>query len=314
MLELRDLENVLDAAVRAGLHVDYSCRNGTCLTCIHQAVAGSIPSRAQKGVKATLCEQGYFLPCVCVPTGNLIVVSDSEHHYRFATVISVKRLATTVCQVILEPEKSFRYHAGQFINLRRYDCVTRSYSLASSPSRGSPYLELHVKLLDGGRMSGWIFNTLKAGDTIKFQCPNGSCFYVPTQGYRPMILIGTGTGLAPLLGIVRDVLSDPNYDGDIHLYHGSRHMEGIYMNSYLRALARKHRNFRYVPCLSGEERHPEAVKGRAEDVAFDDHPNLNGWRVFLCGHPAMVRAAHRTAYLQGAEMLDIHADPFETQQ
>lgn len=312
--ERSESETVLDALVRHGLDVDFLCRSGTCMTCMQRAVHGDVPSRAQKGLKETLCQRGYFLPCVCFPEGDLKIASEEDDSlYSSAEVMEVNRPAPTVCQVTLEPAEPFDYRAGQFVNLRRDDGLVRSYSLASVP-RLDPHLELHVKLFSGGGMSEWVFNTLEAGDRIDFQGPNGSCFYTPSQGQRPMLLIGNGTGLAPLLGIVRDALNDSGYNGEIYLYHGSRHIEGLYLLNHMRELADQRRDFRYVPCLSGPGVPPDVRGGRADKVAFDEHPDLSGWRIFLCGAPPMVTAARKTAYLQGAEMLDIHTDPFEFQR
>ena len=51
--------------------------------------------------------------------------------------------------------------------------------------------------------------------------------------------------------------------------------------------------------------------GRAADLALARHPQLKGWRVYLCGNTAMVKATKRKAYLAGAALHDIHSDPFE---
>ncbi|MSO71024.1 MAG: hypothetical protein EXQ88_03290 [Alphaproteobacteria bacterium] len=76
-------------------------------------------------------------------------------------------------------------------------------------------------------------------------------------------------------------------------------------------MKRTHAVFDYVGCISGGERGRGCLSGRADDCAFVDHPNLAGWHVFLCGNPPMVNAARMTAYLAGAALEDIHADPFE---
>ena len=75
----------------------------------------------------------------------------------------------------------------------------------------------------------------------------------------------------------------------------------------LRAMAERHANFTYRGCVSGED----GPAGPAENVAFADHPDLAGWRVYLCGYPPMVETARKRAYLMGAALADIHADPFE---
>lgn len=125
-----------------------------------------------------------------------------------------------------------------------------------------------------------------------------------------MLLLGTGTGLAPLVGIARDALA-PGHRGPIHLFHGSRARSGLYLEEVLKNLAGRFPNFSYFPCLSGEDVPAGYTRGRADDVALEAHPDLTGWRVFLCGAPDMVRTTKRRAYLAGARLDDIHADPFD---
>lgn len=291
----------------------YSCRAGVCLSCILQAVEGEVPPESQAELRETMRQQGYFLACQCRPQGPLTVaLAEGDSLFSQAKASSVESLAPDVCRVMLEPETPFDYHAGQFLNLRRGDGLTRSYSLASVP-RLDDRLELHVKRLPDGQMSNWVFDGLELGESLDIQGPNGACYYVPGQPDQNILLIGNGTGLAPLIGIARDAL-DHGHRGFIHLYHGSRHVEGLYLRAELRALAAAHENFEYAPCLSGTPTAPGCHPGRAEAVAFAAHPDLTGWRAFFCGYPPMVNGAKRKAYTAGAALSDIHADPFELRE
>jgi len=311
-VECAEGETVLAAFERAGVDLAFSCRNGICLTCMLRAREGRVPGAAQAGIKPALAAQGHFLPCVCTPSGDLVLEAPEDAlTFGRAVVTEVERLAPTICRVRLAPATALDYRAGQFINLRRGDGLARSYSLASVP-RLDADLELHVKRLPGGRMSNWIFDQLGAGETLELQGPNGACFHLAGEPQRPLLLIGNGSGLAPLLGIARDALSD-GHRGPIRFYHGSRHAAGLYLQEELRRLEAACGNFRYVPCLSGEA-HDQARSGRAEEVALADHPDLAGWRVYLCGYPPMVAAARKRAYLSGAALADIHGDPFELQE
>jgi len=148
------------------------------------------------------------------------------------------------------------------------------------------------------------------GEPLDLQRPYGTCFYRSGQPERPLLLIGNGSGLAPLTGIARDALAD-GHVGPIRLYHGSRHPSGLYLREVLGAMAAKHANFHYVPCVSGTERPVGVRADRAERAALADHPELSDWRVFVCGYPPMVHAARQAANLAGAALGDIHADPFE---
>jgi NAD(P)H-flavin reductase len=223
------------------------------------------------------------------------------------------QLTASICRLRLRTATPLFYHAGQFVNLRRGDGLVRSYSLASVP-RLDDVLELHIKRLGGGQMSNWIYNDLTVGEPLDIQGPNGDCYYIGGQPDRPLLLIGNGSGLAPLYGILRDALAD-GHVGPIHLYHGSRMAKGLYYGDELLALAQANENFHYNPCLSGDtdEAPPElgAKPGRAEAVALAEHPDLSGWGVYLCGYPPMVQTAKKQAFLAGAALQDILADSFE---
>jgi ferredoxin-NADP reductase len=229
--------------------------------------------------------------------------------YGRAAVRRIDKVAPEICRVTFRPSTPLYYRVGQFINIRRPDGLVRSYSLASVP-RLDKDLEIHVKRLPRGQMSNWLFADVGPGDGLDLQGPNGDCFYVPGTPDQNLLLIGTGTGLAPLMGVVRDAL-DGEHTGGVHLYHGSREPDGLNMVDALRALAKYHGNLHYVPCVSGDDVPAGCRAGRADVAAFGDHPDLKGWRAFICGYPAMVREARKTALMAGIPIPHIHADPFD---
>jgi NAD(P)H-flavin reductase len=303
-------QTVLDALLDSGEDVPYSCKTGMCLTCMMQCKGGTVPEASQNGIKGTLVEQGYFLPCVCTPTDDLDLSPADDHDlFTWSVVHEIEPLNETVCRVLLDPTTPIYYRAGQFINVRRADGLVRSYSLASVPQLDG-FLELHVKRLPRGRMSNWMFDELKKGDRLEIQGPNGSCYYTPGKFEQNMLLVGNGSGLAPLFGIARDALAS-GHKGKICLYHGSQSRKGHYLVDVLRDLDAEHANFTYFPCASREEPADNLRSGRAEIVAARDLPDIKGWSVFLCGFPPMVTSARKWAYLAGAAMNDIYADPFD---
>ncbi len=303
-------ETVLDALLRNGVELPFSCKKATCLTCLVRVTEGTVPREAQAGLTETLQVQGYTLACQLRPTGSITI--ERAHTYDLfspATVESIEPLAQRVVRLRLRTPTPLYYRAGQFVNLRRGDGLIRSYSLASVP-RQDPLLELHVRRQDNGAMSSWLTGAAKPGDHVEFQGPNGSCFYVSGRPDQPLLLVGTGTGAAPLIGIARDALAD-GHTGPIAFYHGTRHPEGLYLREALEALALRHLNFRYIPCVSGPLALRATRAGRAHAVALNDHASLAGVRVFACGQPEMVHTVRRQAYLAGASLADIHGDPFD---
>lgn len=319
VIECEKPETVLDALIRNNISVPFSCKNGVCQTCMLRAIKGKIPGSSQKELKETLQAQNYFLACRCQPLEDIeIALPNKEEVYSPAVVISKEMLSSDICKLVLEPATPLYYHAGQFINLRRKDNLIRSYSLASLPQTDSG-LELHVKRMENGKMSQWLIDDFQIGDKIDIQGPFGQCFYTTGSDEtvakeKNLILIGTGTGLAPLIGIIKDALHS-KHSGEIYLYHGSRYHSGLYFMSDLINMERHYNNFHYIPCLSGKElpidKEITFSSGRAHDVALNNHKKLSNTKIFLCGSPDMVNATKKTAYLSGAALKDIYADPFE---
>jgi NAD(P)H-flavin reductase len=158
-------------------------------------------------------------------------------------------------------------------------------------------------------VSNWIFENLKAEDDVTISEATGDCFYVPGNPEQNVLLIATGSGLAPLYGIIRDALLNGHL-GKLSLYHGSYSPEGFYLVEELKSLARAHSNFNYVPCVSESDAPAGYARGMVLDIALAENPDLSGWRVFLCGNPLMVNAAKQQTFFAGASMREIYADPF----
>ena len=306
-------ESVLDTLLHNGEKPNYSCRKGSCLNCMMRAPDDAVPKKSQAGLRDTLRSQGYFLPCPCVPESDIRVVeAEDAALYQRAVIQSRELLALDVCRVTLEPATALYYHTGQFLNMRRNDELCRSYSLASVPNLDR-HLEFHIKRLPGGQMSNWMFNDMKIGESVNIQGPNDSCFYLLGAPDQSLLLIGTGTGLAPLVAIAPDALHD-GHRGPVRLYHGSREPAGLYLRDTLFDLAQTFANFSYTGCLSGEKPPRGCARGRVNDIALSENEDLTGWRVYLCGNPPMVNNAKKRAFLAGAGLHDIHADPFELKE
>ncbi len=304
----REGENVLDAFLRQGITIPFSCRNGVCHVCLQRCVDGTVPHVAQRGLSKELRDQGYFMTCKCVPLADMEIAPPSE---LFSTTLvhNKEMLSPYVCKLLIEPASDTPYRAGQFINLRRKDGTTRSYSLASFPEQDY-FLELHVLRKNGGIMSNWILDELQPGDEIDIQGPSGECYYRDEMRGHPLLMAATGTGIAPLYGIVRDALYH-QHQGEIQLYHGGRDEDRYYLRKEFRELEKLHPNFQYHECMSGTRTPPPGIlAGRVHEVALARHGNLHGWHVLLVGLAEMVDAGEQLAVRHGAEAHAIHSDAF----
>ena len=299
--DVRDGESVLDALLRGGIDVPYSCKAGACRSCLMRATEpATVPAPAQAGLKDTWKAAGYFLACQCRPDTD-IVAGPVGHDTRLAAVITeLTRLSDSVLRVQLTPADRFEYHAGQFVTIFRADGLARSYSVASLPAEGT--LELHVRVLPNGRMSRWLADESPIGVEVQIQGPAGECFYLSGREDQPLLLAGTGTGLAPLLGVARDALHQ-GHRAPIHLVHGAANRHGLYHQDLLAGLSANHGNLNvWQTTLEADGPLDKAVLGR--------FPSLTGYRVFLCGDPTLVQLLRKRAYLAGAMLDDIHADAF----
>jgi ferredoxin-NADP reductase len=282
-----------------------------------EATGGSaVPAEAQRGLKDTLRARGMFLACACRPGGDMTVRLPSGGSARLPAVVHhVESIGRDVVRVRIACPAPFAYSPGQFVNLvRPRDGLIRSYSLASLRPRTAPpdepdLLEFHVRKVAGGRMSVWLHDHARPGDAVELSEALGDCFYLPGRPEQPILLVGTGTGLAPLYAIARDALRH-GHTAPIRLYHGAREPAGLYLADELWRLQKLSPNFTYVPCvMTGPACRGERV-GAIDQIVLADLPKLAGWRVFLCGDPSLVNMLRKRVYLAGAAMKDINADAF----
>ncbi len=303
-------ETVLDTLLKENIQIPNGCRQGICQSCLMRSIDNPPPVSSQIGLKATLQKQNYFLACVCYPEQDMtLALPDQQSALITARVIEKQLLTSDIVRVVLEYETEFNFFAGQFVSLLRADGLARSYSIANRPL-ADKCLEFHIRRLPDGQFSSWVYDKLAIGTTLMLSEAKGGCHYLSGNKQQPLMLIGTGSGLAPLRGIITDALAQ-GHTGAIHLFHGSRTHESLYLIDEMRELATKHANFYYTPCLSGQEiTTNDYAQGRAHEVALSTIENLKGWRVYLCGHPEMVNNTKRMAYLKGASFTDIYADAF----
>ena len=305
-------ETVLDCLLRHHVKVSSFCRTGACQSCMLRATSNSVPAAAQAGLKPSWKQQGFFLSCVCRPSGDLTVERCEAAATFDSTITSVERLTEDVIRVRLTRPAGFDFRAGQFVQIIRPDGLMRPYSIASLPEESE--LELHVAQLPEGKMSGWFAQSLAGAVTLRG--PFGECFYQDEEPHRPLVLAGTGTGLAPLLGILRAAAAR-SHQGAITLFHGALTSAGLYLRAELEALAGALPSLQLVgSLLRGTEDELGAhgrwylEKSELDQLVISRYPKLNAHRLYLCGNPDIVRRLRKRVYLAGASLDCIHSDAF----
>ena len=214
-----------------------------------QALEGEPSEAAQAGLKATYRAKAYFLACCWYPEEDVAVkLPNTADSAVSATISEIEQLNHNVVRLRLIANEPFDAIAGQHLTLITPHNVARSYSIANVPDEEA-YIELHIRVIANGKLSGWLLHEAKTGMRIYLRGPAGECFYVAEDDKTfPIILAGTGTGLAPLLGIARDALRQC-HRGDIHLFHGALNPEDLYLVERLQAMSKEYAHFTYTPCV-----------------------------------------------------------------
>jgi ferredoxin-NADP reductase len=169
-----------------------------------------------------------------------------------AKMVKITNLSETVKHFVLEypADADIRFIAGQFLQVHLQkdgQPHKKSYSIASSPNLGARKIELCIKLVEGGYVSTWFFG-LKEGDVIKTALPYG-VFTVKEPLQNDLIFVGTGTGIAPLRGMIK-YLYETGCTKNIWLIFGNRYETDILYLDEWKELEKKHKNFHFIPTVS----------------------------------------------------------------
>ncbi len=299
-------ESVLDCLLRNGVPISHSCKAGACQSCLIRG-SGSVPESAQRGLKETLRAQGYFLACSLRPVEDIAVSPAGAGARVEARISGLESMNDTVMRVRLRTDTALDYYAGQFVTVFRDDGLARSYSLASLPHENE--LELHVRKIPGGAMSEWLHHLAAPDTPLWLQGPSGNCFYTPGNNDEPLLLAGTGTGLAPLYGVLRDALLQ-GHRGPVWLFHGALTPAGLYLTKELAELCAAHPNFHYVRSVLRGGDDPQVEVGELDKCILSRFPSLKGWKGYVCGDPALVNSLRKKLFLAGMASKAIYADAF----
>lgn len=304
--QLNDNETVLDCLLRNGVDYPNSCKTGVCQSCLTKTSdIDSVEPAWQNGLKPALAADGYFLACQAKPekdfSCNLPTSADVSSA---AQVIAIERMNHNVICLKLQTADYDLWTAGKYLNLVNPNGIIRSYSIANL-ARKDNYIELHIKIFPDGQMSSWLAQHAKVGDTVEIRGPIGSCFYSnPNNQAFPMILIGTGTGLAPLMGILKDAINQ-QHAGPITLIHGGVEQEDLYLDAELLALESHITLFTYKSSVLKDEQKPSLETLLVE--AAQAQPTAN---VYVCGPEEMTNNLKTKAFLAGISSSAIYSDAF----
>ncbi len=265
-------ETILEAALREGYTLPYGCRNGACGSCKGKIISGVVDYGDHQDTTLTDEEKAQGLALFCC--------------------------ATPLSDLVIECRE---VGASKDIQIKTMPCRVQTLSKV---------LQLHIRHVAGGQFSEYVFSQMQEKAILRFEGPLGT-FFLREDSDKPIILLATGTGFAPIKGIIEHAFHI-GIERPITLYWGARHKADIYMYDLPLEWARDHANFKFVPVLSkpAAEDNWTGRVGHVQDCVLEDRPDVSDVEVYACGSPAMVEAAHKR--LVGAGLPDeaFYSDAF----
>lgn len=319
-------QNVLDAALDAGVVLPYSCRNGTCSSCRGKVVSGSYSAGAapERILEQSELNQGYTLLCQAVPSSDLVIEATEVYmaddiiiRKMPVRIMSMEKLSDDVIDLVLQlpSAQPFNFLPGQYLEFLFNDGTKRSYSMASDKLVDHK-INLHLRYMENGVFTSRVFghtdNPVKPRDIMRIEGPLGSFFLRPEID-KPIIFVASGTGFAPIKAIIENMVATDD-KRPAQLYWGGRSLADLYLYELAASWEQKLENFKFIPVISDNIKDWQGKKGFVHQAVIDDHPDLSEYQVYSCGNPHMVDAArHDFVSLCGLSPDHFFADAFTTE-
>jgi CDP-4-dehydro-6-deoxyglucose reductase, E3 len=312
---------LLDAALAARLNVPHSCKGGNCGACRARLLRGEIhyPNGPPLGISAAEAADGMILLCQARACTDLAI---ETFEMRSADEAVIKRLPCRIERTLplshdvmglflkLPAAEEFRFEAGQYIDIILSGGRRRSFSVACPPHDARP-LELHVRRVPGGEFTDRLFHEDTRSSLLTIEGPLGGFFYrTHAQTPSPMLMIGGGTGIAPLLSILRHVIEN-GIERAMTVYWGVRSERDLYAHATLESLARRATHLRYLPVLSEASPTWAGLKGFVHEAALEGVADLESHEVYAAGPPAMIAAVQGEFARRGAATDRLYFDSFD---
>lgn len=278
-------ENLLSDALKQSIPLEHSCKNGQCGVCSAELILGQVEN--ENGAVVT---SGQILTCKSQPLSDVILKAN------YYPELVGQKIQTIPCKVAsfeyvtddiivialrFPPTAKFDYFPGQYIDLS-FKGIKRSYSIANAQEKKSG-IELHIRKVIDGEMSNLLFNELKDNQLMSLEGPKGT-FFVKNNN-KPLILVATGTGIAPIKAIVEKLLLEDD-DRNVFIYWGMQYEKELYCRS-LFELSEKHEHIKFKPVLS-KEVSSKYLNGYVQFAVCNDFKSLQGVEVYACGSLNMI--------------------------
>ena len=284
-------ESILDAAVRAGVHLSYGCASGTCGQCRARVLSGEVAQIHAHDYVLGARERarGDILTCSWTAVSDLVLeaaeargASDLPRQEIRAGVRRLETLGPDLLSLNLQTPRTgtLRFLAGQRVRLTLDDGASRELPLANCPCDGRSLWFFVRRGPDP--FATTVFADLRVGDPVRVEWPWGDCV-LDEESPAPAVFIALGDGIAPLKSMIEHAVSIDRI-ASLELWWGTAWPEGHHQAHWARALAESLDNFTYraLPHESPEDLIAELALSRPAPA------DLGGACYYLAGPAALL--------------------------
>jgi NAD(P)H-flavin reductase/ferredoxin len=220
-------ETLVDAGLSGWVAIPHDCCSGQCETCRVTVVSGQVDD-------CGTADKNTVLACQAKVTGNAAIMFDSvpEVAKRSGALTGITALSSDIVEVTVTLATPIDIRPGQYLSVKFAGFPARDLSptVRFDGSAGARELVFHIRRYPGGLVSTQIGATIRPGHRVQVKGPFGSAFL--REGYGPLILIGGGTGWAPIWAVAAAARREQRHR-DMVVIAGSRDAEGLYMRRSL---------------------------------------------------------------------------------
>jgi len=295
---------------------------GTCAYCkvrVHEGGGPVLPTETPY-LSPTELEQHIRLSCQVKVKENLKIEIPEEIFLVKEFQVRVEGIEDLTPEIkgvhfkILSPEEGITFRPGQYVQLHipKYKLTSgpeyRAYSICSS-AHDKDRLDLAITKTKGGAVSTYVHEVLKVGEELVISGPFGK--FVLRESDRDILLIATGSGLAPVKSILDQIKTEQIHRKTI-LFFGAKTSKDLFFNDYLRGLEKEIDDYTYTPTLSRatEDDRWQGEKGRVTHLIEKYIPDNLNTDVYICGAPPMVESCVKLLTQKGVPEENICYDKF----
>lgn len=300
-------DTLLEAALKAGLALNYGCSSGNCGMCRARVISGQVMKVRHFDYVLSDPEkqQGYTLMCCHTAVSDVALealeatsASDIPKQQISARVKAVTPLSQNMMMLHLQTPRThrLRFLAGQSVTLGHVEAGSGEFPIASCPCNDRD-LQFHIQRGLGGAFGEKVWNGLTAGENITVYGPWGDYLF-NEDSQNGVMFIAFDRGYAPLKSLLEHSMARESAE-DMILVWGASTPDGHYMSNLCRAWDDALENFHYLPVSLADSKSEDESAARVVDILLKNFPKARQLDIYLAGPESSITPAREKLLAAG---------------